>query len=102
MIEKIKDMLFEKEEIDTKESQFRNKVSAGCSLALVLLFSILLILKASNPIVCAASEIVLSMAIINFEIQQSYYSEHRNVWLFLTVLPAALIVISFVRILMSR
>lgn len=102
MSEKVKDALYEKKEIDEKESQFRNKVNAGCLVALVLLFSILLIVKMSDPVMLAAAEIVLSFAMINFEIQQSYHAKHRNLWLFLTVIPIALIVVSFVKILMSK
>jgi len=62
----------------------------------------LLILKTSDPIVSSSAEIVLSFAIINFLIQQSYHSKHRNIWLFLTVMPIALAVISFVNIILSK
>jgi len=102
MNENMKDILFEKGKIDGNESEFRNKVNAACSLGLVLLFSVLLILKTSDPIVSSSAEIVLSFAIINFLIQQSYHSKHRNIWLFFTVMPIALAVISFVNIILSK
>jgi len=102
MNEKMKDILFEKGKIDGNESEFRNKVNAACSLGLVLLFSVLLILKMSDSTVSSTADIVLSFTIINFLIQQSYHSKHRTIWLFLTVMPIVLTVISFINIIVSK